>query len=553
MRILFTALALCSLNVVAQPTLTYLNSLNQKDSDNATTAGPVIAGPMLDASGSKMIFSQEDGVYFTAKSTTGAWNKPVKVNGAGLSTFSLNGVAGFDGRRLFFNGADLKFIELQADGSWSKPQTALSLSTGMCESFGSLESHHEKLAIANDLGIIVFSKYDKARKDVKPRLYFATKDKSRNAWAYSNCRTVTQQPGTVEIRPTLLPDGKTLLYTTRTEHRKNANETSSVDRQYVTRLLDDGTWALPQPTGDENYFYTWSSANMDTAYFRTKTGRIGYAVDPQGVIIARPVTIAKREGAEQRDVSGPAPVVEKKPTPVVAGRYYALLIGVSDYDNDKLDLTMPVRDVLAIKDVLTSSYTFDENDITVLDNPTRQQIFREFFRLRNTVTERDNLLIFFAGHGSWDKKIGQGYWWPSNSAPDDPSNWLSNSDLREQIRGIQSAHTLLISDACFSGGIFRTRNAEDIKKAPLEVMALYRMKSRRAITSGALSSVPDESVFTRYLLTRLNENPEDYLPSQSLFNSMRLAVIHNSLAVPQDGVIGDAGDEGGDFIFIRRQ
>jgi hypothetical protein len=43
------------------------------------------------------------------------------------------------------------------------------------------------------------------------------------------------------------------------------------------------------------------------------------------------------------------------------------------------------------------------------------------------------------------------------------------------------------------------------------------------------------------------------MTSQQLFDSFRQAVINNSMVVPQDGVIAEAGDEGGDFIFVKRK
>jgi len=74
------------------------------------------------------------------------------------------------------------------------------------------------------------------------------------------------------------------------------------------------------------------------------------------------------------------------------------------------------------------------------------------------------------------------------------------------------------------------------------------------MTSGTLTEVPDVSVFVRYLIQRLQENDQTYLPSQQLFMSFRTAVINNSplQQIPQYGEIRETGDEGGDFIFIRR-
>jgi len=234
------------------------------------------------------------------------------------------------------------------------------------------------------------------------------------------------------------------------------------------------------------------------------------------------------------------------------GKYYALLIGVSKYNDVRLNLDHPVTDAKKMKEVLTHGYNFNPEQTMLLENPSRGEIFAALYKLRNKITPNDNLLIFYAGHGYWDEKIRQGYWWPRDANASDPSNWLSNSDLREQLRGISSAHTLLVSDACFSGGIFRTRDANSIKSASIDYQMLYKLPSRRAITSGTLTAVPDRSVFVEYFLKRLGQNQEKFLPSQMLFNSIRLAIINNSATVPQEGVIAETGDEGGDFIFQKK-
>jgi len=72
------------------------------------------------------------------------------------------------------------------------------------------------------------------------------------------------------------------------------------------------------------------------------------------------------------------------------------------------------------------------------------------------------------------------------------------------------------------------------------------------MTSGTLTEVPDRSAFVKYLLERLNDNTEKYLTSEQLFSSFRMAVINNSDVVPQYGEIYNVGDEGGDFVFIRK-
>ena len=213
----------------------------------------------------------------------------------------------------------------------------------------------------------------------------------------------------------------------------------------------------------------------------------------------------------------------------------------------------PVHDAQALKYVLATHYNFSPQNIELLKNPSRGEIIEVFDTFSQQLTEEDNFLIFFAGHGYWDKRFDQGYWLPSNASRNKRTNWISNGTIRDFVRGIRSRHTLLIADACFSGGIFKTRKAfTEISPA---IEKLYQLPSRKAITSGILTEVPDKSVFMEYLLKRLKENEEEFLSSEKLFISFREAVVNNSPInqIPQYGEIRETGDEGGDFIFIREQ
>ena len=236
----------------------------------------------------------------------------------------------------------------------------------------------------------------------------------------------------------------------------------------------------------------------------------------------------------------------------IPGKYFALLIAVEDYQNSTIsNLNQPIQDAQLLKNIL-NNYTFESKNIIFLKNPSRDKIINTLDQLSQRITERDNLLLFYAGHGYWDKKLKQGYWLPNNASKNSRSKWISNSTIRDYIRGIPTQHTLLVSDACFSGGIFKARKA--FYDAPTSINELYRLPSRKAMTSGTLTEVPDKSIFIEYLIKRLRENEDRYLPSEQLFNQFKNVVINNSplRQVPQYGEIREAGDEGGDFIFIRR-
>lgn len=235
---------------------------------------------------------------------------------------------------------------------------------------------------------------------------------------------------------------------------------------------------------------------------------------------------------------------------ISTAKYYALVIAVEDYDDPHItDLDNPIRDASRFIEVIQSEYNFNSENINFMKNPTKADIIGTLHQMRNQVGNEDNLLIYYAGHGHYDEEMQTGYWLPRDARRDNPVDWLPNTDLTNYLNVLKTKHTLLIADACFSGGIFKTRAAFN---NALAVEKLYKLNSRKAMTSGALSEVPDESQFVKYLIRRLEQNTKKYLASEQLYISLKEAVMQNSENVPQFGTIQKVGDEGGDFIFIRR-
>ena len=56
----------------------------------------------------------------------------------------------------------------------------------------------------------------------------------------------------------------------------------------------------------------------------------------------------------------------------------------------------------------------------------------------------------------------------------------------------------------------------------------------------------------KYLIKTLNENENKYLASEDLFDEIRISMKNNSNTKPLYGEIQNAGDEGGNFVLIRR-
>lgn len=259
-------------------------------------------------------------------------------------------------------------------------------------------------------------------------------------------------------------------------------------------------------------------------------------------------TRSDQQVIEEKDAIGKALLSE-----LSKRKYYALVIGVNEYTSESInDLEHPIGDAEMLAGTLTTFYSFDRENVYVLKNPTRAEIINQLDILTSKVEEKDHLLIFYAGHGVWNEQLNQGYWLPSDASMQSKSHWLSNSTLRDYVGGIQSKHTLLISDACFSGGILKERAVFDNSRAILEV---YKLPSRKAMTSGTLKTVPDKSVFIKYLVKNLRDNTSPLLSADQLFRTFKTAVINNSPngQVPQYGPIAQTGDEGGDFVFLRKE
>jgi WD40 repeat protein len=240
------------------------------------------------------------------------------------------------------------------------------------------------------------------------------------------------------------------------------------------------------------------------------------------------------------------------------GKFYALIIGIDSYKGLWPALKNAVNDAKALETTLRNKYKFDYFKQLYNEQATRVNIIKEMEWLVDNVKPTDNLLIFYSGHGEYNESLKKGYWVPVDALNKSTSSYISNSDIQTFLGGIKSKHTLLISDACFSGDIFRG----DSKTMPFEESDKYYAKvnniiSRKAMTSGGIEPVLDggqngHSIFSYYLLKILDNNDKKYLVSSQLYEGIKIPVINNSEQSPLFSAIKNAGDEGGEFIFLKK-
>jgi uncharacterized lipoprotein YajG len=232
------------------------------------------------------------------------------------------------------------------------------------------------------------------------------------------------------------------------------------------------------------------------------------------------------------------------------GEYYALVIGNNAYRHLPR-LETPVADAREVSRTLASLYGFQ---VTTLTDATRSELVSSLSGLRKTLSDSDNLLIYYAGHGWLDREVDEGYWLPIDARKEDEAQWVANATVTTILRGIRARHILVIADSCYSGTL--TRGVKIIKRNPEHYDELAEARSRSVVTSGGLEPVADtggggHSVFAAAWINALEEN-RGTSDTFELFAKVRRDVMLGSHQEPQFGDIRRAGHQGGGFLFTRR-
>lgn len=237
-----------------------------------------------------------------------------------------------------------------------------------------------------------------------------------------------------------------------------------------------------------------------------------------------------------------------RPRTAPAGPFRALVIGNNAY-GQLTPLQTAVDDAHALGELLDRHYGFD---VEVLTDATRDEIMARLDRLRETMGERDNLLIYYAGHGHLDPDSDRGYWLPLDASPYSRARWLSTSDISDSLKAIRARRIIVIADSCYAGTLTR-----GMAVAPKATRGAKR--SRTVLTSGGLEPVTDRvggggdglSIFARALTDALLENA-GRLSGEQLYQMVRDRVALNAAQTPHYGNIRFSGHQlGGDFLFIR--
>ena len=232
------------------------------------------------------------------------------------------------------------------------------------------------------------------------------------------------------------------------------------------------------------------------------------------------------------------------------GRYHALVIGINAYESLPR-LETAINDARAIGEVLERSYGYN---VRLLLDATRADIIRALDDYRKTLTDQDNLLIYYAGHGYLDTESDRGFWLPVDASGDTQVSWLSNVTITDTLKAIEAKHAMLIVDSCYSGTL--TRGLKVTLRGPEAEQKLLQKRVRVVLTSGGLEPVVDggggnHSVFAKAVLEALRAN-KGQMRGTELALQIRRPVMLAANQTPDYSDLRFAGHEGGDFVFAAQ-
>ena len=237
----------------------------------------------------------------------------------------------------------------------------------------------------------------------------------------------------------------------------------------------------------------------------------------------------------------------KKPSKKLKwGNYHALVIGNNNYgDGGWSSLSNAVNDAETVAELLTSQYGFAT---TLLLDATRAEILQAVESLRNKLTEDDNLVIYYAGHGQRDDANNRAYWIPVDSTADSSANWIPSYQITDHVNAMNARHVLLVVDSCYAGLMTRSSGVNAMLTGMTETQKQQKIKdrlgkrTRMLITAGDNTEVldagqqGDHSIFAEAFIAALQNN-KGVIDSESVFKVVQPYVSKQTYRINKQSVV----------------
>ncbi len=224
------------------------------------------------------------------------------------------------------------------------------------------------------------------------------------------------------------------------------------------------------------------------------------------------------------------------------GNTYAVLIGVSDYVEDALDLSVADKDAIAVNHWLTTKgfppLTADRIRVLTNRNATKANILAALRWYAMLAGEKDRIIVFFSGHGAPDGLA------PADFRTADGGNLLLHSEIKSILKTSRSSQLLMMVDACHAGGsesAFYIGAVSDLMNGYLNSGISLLLSSDIKQSSLEYPEV-GLSYFTHYLLQGIeqgyaNKNGDNLITINEAYEYVRLNVnvLTQGQQTPQKG------------------
>lgn len=196
---------------------------------------------------------------------------------------------------------------------------------------------------------------------------------------------------------------------------------------------------------------------------------------------------------------------------------YALLIGVSEYQDGLKPLPAAEKDVEALLEVLQDTHLGGFDEVIVLKNPTLNEMQEEVETLFDNRNRDDLLMLYFSGHGITDEQ-GRFFFTTRNTRKSPhgrlrKSTAVSANFVHDILENSESDRQVVILDCCHSGAFpegFTTRDAGVISlKQQLGGVGRAVLTSSAATQYSFERQGEDLAVYTRYLVEGIKTGAAD--------------------------------------------
>lgn len=189
-----------------------------------------------------------------------------------------------------------------------------------------------------------------------------------------------------------------------------------------------------------------------------------------------------------------------------AGRVYGVFVGISNYGGRASNLMFTAQDATRAHQAMVRGAAMRESDGIILTDQqaTLANIRRAVQDIAGRAGPNDMFVFFYSGHGGRVPRRG-----PFQSS--DPDNQdetlafydadLSDDDMNEWLSTVRARASLLILDACFSGGF-----SKDVISAPGR-MGLF--SSEEDVTSGVAVKFRAGGYLAQFMLEAVGERLAD--------------------------------------------